>query len=335
MDNIPVIFIHSGNSSYLKYTIRTAVKFNPDKRIILLGDKSNEYLKREGIEVFYFADFQNSDSIRQLDKHYKFIAGADFIRNSLGKEWVYFNFLKWFILKNFASVMSIHRIWTFDSDTLLLARLSEFEKLYQDFDYTTHNPHKVMQGLINNIDTMEQYGNKIIDIFQRKEHLNELKKDFQDKPKHAFTMMWAFNVFHKENKPVTKRLNSIIGNATFDECLFFDDGFKMTNIGGRKIKQIFYDKNGNLYLYHLKTNKYIRLNSINMSWMPLYMYDRITKLTNKKKAPFEQSKKKLYKINYKETITNKINKICYKKHKSLKSKLRSIIPRIKKRITLI
>ena len=41
--NLPIIFVHKGDSFYLKYALESAKKFNPDSRIILLGDGVTVY----------------------------------------------------------------------------------------------------------------------------------------------------------------------------------------------------------------------------------------------------------------------------------------------------
>lgn len=38
---IPIFFVCKTNSSYLKYALKQARKFNPDSFIYLLGDESN------------------------------------------------------------------------------------------------------------------------------------------------------------------------------------------------------------------------------------------------------------------------------------------------------
>jgi hypothetical protein len=40
---IPIFFVHKTNSSYLKYALKQARKFNPDSPIYLLGDESNNH----------------------------------------------------------------------------------------------------------------------------------------------------------------------------------------------------------------------------------------------------------------------------------------------------
>ena len=80
----PIIFIHYGDSAYLKYTLRLAVKFNPDKEVILLGDNKNKKYEKIGVRHFYFNDYGAGEEINMFNKVFRFIAGAKHGK----KEWV-------------------------------------------------------------------------------------------------------------------------------------------------------------------------------------------------------------------------------------------------------
>jgi hypothetical protein len=73
-DNLPIIFIHKGNNDYLPYTLTCAKLFNPDTRVILLGDETNEQYRALGIEHYPYASYVGEES-RLFDKVFKYVAG--------------------------------------------------------------------------------------------------------------------------------------------------------------------------------------------------------------------------------------------------------------------
>lgn len=49
--NIPIIFIHYGDSQYLEYTIKCSKLFNSHTNIILIGDKENKQYSKNIILI--------------------------------------------------------------------------------------------------------------------------------------------------------------------------------------------------------------------------------------------------------------------------------------------
>ncbi len=143
--SIPIVFIHYGDCSYLKYTLKSAKLFNPEKRVILIGDKTNKYYSEKyNIEHYFFDNYTELKEIKELEKAYKIVGGADFERMNKskgGKDWTKFNFIKWGVLYNFVVSQKIGKLWTFDSDTLIISNLKQKENTYKNYDYTTINSH--------------------------------------------------------------------------------------------------------------------------------------------------------------------------------------------------
>ena len=128
----PIIFIHFSNSSYLKYTLRSARLFNPDKRVILLGDASTAHFSRKGIEHHYFEDYAKGEETTTFERFFQFITGGDYINEYKTK----FFFRRWFTIYNFIRAQGIDRFWTFDSDNLILTALSLQDPKFVDYDCT-------------------------------------------------------------------------------------------------------------------------------------------------------------------------------------------------------
>src|SRR5258708_11569759 len=113
--SVPIVFIHYGNSSYLKYTIRSARKSNPEKRIILLGDMSNANLKKFGIDHYCFKDYEDSDELKTFDKNFKIIAPIGYTQYAIANDktyWTSFVFRRLFIISRFTYAFGIDQFWT-------------------------------------------------------------------------------------------------------------------------------------------------------------------------------------------------------------------------------
>ena len=114
----PIIFIHYGDSHYLKYTLELAVKFNRDKDIILIGDDENEKYYRLGLKHFYFNDYATGDKIEKFKAVFRYVAGEKFVG---GEHWTRFNFYKMYALENFWIEHDFPKIWLFPTTILELS----------------------------------------------------------------------------------------------------------------------------------------------------------------------------------------------------------------------
>ncbi len=283
-DKIPIIFIHYGDSAYLEYSLDLAKKKNPNKRVILLGDKTNKKYTKLDIEHFYFEDYFSGEEVEKFKKNYQFIAG-DAKRKSY---WTNFVFKRWFCIYNFINKNNIEKFWTFDSDTLILTSLLQFEEKFHDIDCTTQCNGICMNGFVNNQDVVKGYVNKINELFTREDYLNKQKEEMKENPRWAFTEMRAFKTYEEESVIKTKRLSEIIDSSTFDECICQDNDMEMEKKENYDYKtNKLYFKNGEIFEKNLKNGELIKLNTVNMSWVPTLFIAKVYYYgINGKKAPF-------------------------------------------------
>lgn len=255
----PLIFIHKGCSDYLTYTLQCAKAFNPNARVILLGDKTNEHYKTFGIEHCFYEDFAGEES-RLFDEVFQYIRGEKYH----APEWLVRFFLKkWFHIFFFIKYHNIHKFWTFDSDTLILCDLSLQMNKFNDYDCTEQCNGICMNGFIGNIQVVRGYIHKIIDLFQDEKYLNKQREELKIYTDWALTEMRAYSAY-KERTPIkTIRLNSIIDGETFDDCIKQHHDMEMKN----SIKKLYWTENG-IYVKHLPTMQFIKVNSLNMSLVP-------------------------------------------------------------------
>jgi hypothetical protein len=65
---IPIFFVHFGNPFYLKYTLKQASFFNPQTKVYLLGDESNN--KYSFVNHINMGDyFEGATAFEKIYKH--------------------------------------------------------------------------------------------------------------------------------------------------------------------------------------------------------------------------------------------------------------------------
>jgi len=276
----PLIFLHFGDTPYLKYVFKSAIKNG--NRVILIGDDSNAKYAKLGVEHYLFDSFLGTDQSKQLDLVYKRIGGHDFTEINRAKgnrDWTKFNFQKWIVLEEFCYENRIDSFWTFDSDTIILSNLNSLNTYFDKFDYTVMNDNSQLQGRVNNVKVLAEFNKLVIELFKNHRYLDDLiANDFKKNPTWGFTMMRVFAVLNDLSKFKTVRLRDVIMNsATFDECICFPFQMetKMSNIG-RQLKCLYADGKGMIYEKSLSHNgDYLRLITLNLSWVPDYYFDRV------------------------------------------------------------
>jgi hypothetical protein len=270
----PILFCHYGNSDYLRYTLRAARLFNPEKRIVLLGDRSNlRTAKQEHVEHRLFERYAGSEQIKIFNAVYRHVAGSQHGK----KHWTNFVFKRWFYIHAFVKAERIGPFWHFDSDNLLISALEGHENKFSDYDCTEQCNGGCMNGLITSFRVVDGYVKKINALFQDEHYLETQEKDFINNPRYAFTEMRAYKTYKEQEHINGIRLNTIINEEIFDDCICQNDGMETYELplNGKVLKKLYYSSLGHIYCKCKRTSQYIRMNSINMSWVPTYLYRKI------------------------------------------------------------
>ncbi|WP_298343644.1 hypothetical protein [uncultured Algibacter sp.] len=276
----PIIFCHYGNSPYLYYTLKQVKLTNPQNRIILLGDEKNEIVaKKAKVEHHCFQNYDESDEIKVFDQVYKHVAGVKHKKEF----WTNFVFKRWFYVHNFIKKNNINAFWHFDSDNMILSDLNNQEHKFKDFDCTEQCNGICMNGYISSFQVVNGYVNKINALFKDEAYLNEQKKDFIKNADFAFTEMRAYKAYREQENINSIRLNKIIGNESFDDCICMEHGYETYDsvLNNQYLKKIYFDANGNFYCYHIESSTYIKMNSLNLSWVPTSLFKLVHKTYKK------------------------------------------------------
>lgn len=281
----PIIFVHFSDIYYLKYTLRCARRFNPYKRVILLGDTTNKHYEKIGIEHHFFDDYNDAEEMVLFNRVFRFIKGRDYSNEYKAR----FMFKRMIYMYLFARSQSLRGFWTFDTDTLILTDLRTHEPTFDAYDYTEQCGGQCMNGLMNNLSSVKEYVDKVNELFQRDQFIEDMRQQTLKNPRKVLCDMDVYTAFKKEVSHHSVQLKTFQRGTTFDHCIQSSDNMQMypyTIRDKKSIKQIYARDDGELFTFHLPTRKFIQLNSINMSFrMPSYIYRRILKYAYKKLSP--------------------------------------------------
>jgi hypothetical protein len=280
MKKAPIIFCHYGNSKYLPYVFECVAISNPDKEIILLGDDSNRAVATKyGINHIQFRDYDYGDDIELFDKIYQLITTGDFDSYKHGEDWNKFVFRKWFTLYNFLAKNSIESFWHLDSDVMILSSLSELEENYKDLDCTEHERDACMKGFFANIEVVNRYNKKINEVFQRLDFLEGVKKEMVKlQSNSSFNEMSVYAIFRKEESIKTRPITDIINDSFLDNLICRSAGMKMEKLPlGEDVKVVHFNPDGRFFCIEESSGKPIQAHSLNLSWVPIYVFKAILK----------------------------------------------------------
>ncbi len=272
----PIIFIHYGDTPYLKYTLDIAQKMNPEKEVFLLGDEKNKkYARKLNIKYIPFTKFEGSQSVGDLNKNFKYIAGIN-RQTEQDKRFELFCFKRWFYLYEFMKENNLNSCWYFDSDTLILSNLNKKEESkFSQYEITEQSNGSNMKGLIK-FSPLEKFIRTTNELFLDKKYLTEQKKDMREYPNYAFCDMRAYRAFKEKNNPAVIKLNTEINKETHDENICQDDGMETEYIDSLKriIKKLYF-KNNNIYEKNKTTKELIKIKTLNMSWVTTSFIEKV------------------------------------------------------------
>ena len=287
--NIPIVFIHINDTPYLKYSLKIANRTN--KHIFFIGDDNNfKYIsKYDNITFIHINEFIHERE-KSFNDNYEDIKSSTCLLHSW---WMKFNYLKYLVLYNFCNKYNFEKIWTFDSDTLIVTNLNDDNKMTDDYslyDCIILNKGALPSGIITQ-NCLKDFNTEIIDRFVNKNsRFTDLKKYYDTKVSwpEAYTAMASFNECIDKYKFNCLYGDSIINSSFFDSCIFKSDGFVIDEsiktsdlnfIDKRKAKLYTFNKSG-IYNKLISTNEEIKLHTINLSWVKLSTFKLFTDKIN-------------------------------------------------------
>ncbi len=278
---IPIIFIHYGDCGYLEYTFRLAKKFNPDADIYLLGDNDNAHYSSMGIIHEQYGKYQYGDLWEEFLRSFECITTFD------DKEKFTFAFCRWFILYNFLREKKVPKCWLFDSDTMICCDLNQKDGLFSGTALSLTNHISCCTCLINDHAVTQKVAELIVDLYKNDKFLAKQKRIVADHKArgqaYSFCIMTALREYQKLYGPCGEATDifhddhgvceTFGPNINSDRADLLEDEpaweMETETLGpGRPIKKIyFFDKVP--FCNNLKLKKFVRMNTINVSWVSI------------------------------------------------------------------
>lgn len=248
MNELPIIFIHSGNKKFLKYALNQAKYFNKKSNIILIGDSPKDVNQN----YCHFYSIENHKSSLHLLKNLYF----HFSTNSYDFE--FDCIARWFILFDFMKQNKINWACYLDSDFMLYSSVQDyFNKFILNKHYEAafciplqdHNQFRwTASGHVSfvSLEFLEKFCDYILRIYQTNKNI------FQSKIKHHnennlpggicdMTLLYLYYRAYSEN---------IFNLLTISDDKVFDHNINMSSnylpfefIKKGQYKKIFYKQN--------------------------------------------------------------------------------------------
>jgi hypothetical protein len=265
----PIILIHYGNSSYLPYVVKLAKRSNPDKEIIFLGDEHNAYLASLGVAHHPLAALRHTPELERFDALYPRIVNAKYPKS----RWAQFVLQRWFMINTFIQRHDIEAFWTFDSDNYILTDLQSHETDLSQYDCTSQCSGRCMNGFVSSNAVVRRYVDKINALLSDDAYVDSWQSNYERDPSLFYNEMEAFAVFVAQEGIRNFHLARLRDGAMFDDSITYENGMRMHDgaIKGRRVKRL-YVKDGNIYCKQLATDSFVRMNNLNLSWMPKYIF---------------------------------------------------------------
>ncbi|MFL5729200.1 MAG: hypothetical protein ACJ75J_06910 [Cytophagaceae bacterium] len=249
-DKFPIIFVHNGNSNYLKYSLHQAKIMNPEAEIILLGDEKNN--KYDFVSHFLIRDFYMSASEFE-------IAYLHLSTNNYQIE--LFCFQRWFVIREFLESIKKEQFCYLDSDVLIFTDLLSCFQNIKGVDITVCNKIGPQYTFISSKNVLDRFCHFIFSMFtdeKLKAHYIQFFNERKSKGlEGGVSDMLAVADFIGASSLSVLDLGDIRSGTVFDDNISFSQGFEM----GERGKKIYWE-NGAPYGKHLETGEIIRFNAL-------------------------------------------------------------------------
>lgn len=163
---VPILVFHRGNAAYLEHCLNQARKYNPESRIILLGDSANAHIKVA--EHYNADDFPGVKEFKPLYKHCSFL--------SYEFEWRCIE--RWFALRDFIRLTGITRFIHIDTDVLLFCNVTQEAARFDGYDATVArwDEQRLMAHflLVNKAVFLEDFCNYMTGLYSNENEVQRL-----------------------------------------------------------------------------------------------------------------------------------------------------------------
>ncbi|MFA5125392.1 MAG: hypothetical protein WC462_00110 [archaeon] len=257
LEIIPIAFVQKGNSFYLEYAISCAKKFNPESKIYVLAEeteqKFNGSVQRDS-KIY-------SDSRNNFKKLYVHRSNSVF-------EIERFCLERWFILKDFMKKTNLNKVFVMDGDVLLFENISSNAWQYAGFDLTLSSGNCAHATYIMSLNVLEEYCKLVMEYYEK------VKKDPSFGKDDSVTDMFFWGKLKDNAKFKVGESTDLVDYSAFDAGLtfkqnnilmtggmkkiVFQDGlpFGLLEVGAIRLKCLHCQGNGKFFMKYYSTQKF-------------------------------------------------------------------------------
>lgn len=242
---IPIVFIHRGNSLFLKYALHQARLLNPHNPIILIGDKTNAL---QPVFVQHYLIDNYADNAQAFQKIYQHQSPNPF-------DYELFCFQRWFILQQFVDRFNILQFVYLDSDVLLYCQVDQVMNTLKT-DMTVCKEYGPCYTFVKNAALLKDYCRFIVASFvqeQEKKMTRAFMAKFADKGTPGLSDMVTLGAFAS--------INHIDDIGKEGLPIYFDHNINCPNVYAynkkTSLKKIYW-LNNQPHLYNIYTKQYVR-----------------------------------------------------------------------------
>jgi hypothetical protein len=250
---LPIIFIHYGNSQYLRYSLEQARNSNPLSPIHLIGDEGNN--QYSFVKHHLYRDyFKEASKFASLYKHFC----------DQNQQWILFVFQRWFILKEFLRTHQLERCLHTDSDVMLYTDVTKDQQTFDEYDFTVSHGNMGSVFYVNTVEGLEKFCHFLMNVYSGKEqyYYDRMLAHFVCRQNNHLrggaTEMTALAYYAEGHFGEIGEVSQILDGAVHDTCITIPHpGFEMEN----GIKKIIWKAN-RPYGRHIRRGKEIRFKSL-------------------------------------------------------------------------
>ena len=250
-ENIPIVFIHLGDSDYLKYTLAQAHLTNPQSKIYLIGDQAND--KYDFVEHIDLTNY--CQSVSQFERYYKHLSPNSF-------RFELMCFLRWFILRDFLKARKIKGCLYVDSDVMIYTDVSSQWRRFARFGMTSPGGFSPGCNFISDVDLLNELCDNLVRSYSDPTSLKQLEDFYQERRSKGLpgvSDMIFLNELRKKYPNKVADIGVIAEGSTYDNNINLDEGFEMAK-GRKKI----YWASGRPHGKLLATGNLIALNILHL-----------------------------------------------------------------------
>ena len=221
---LPLVFIHTRNSPYLRFTIAQAQAWSPASPTFLIGDDTNDAFPT--VRHVNMARYQRSaDAFRKVYRHL----------SPNGEPYELFCFVRWFLLRDFMREHGLDRLVHVDSDVLLYVDVNRERENWRDVELTLVRGYCAGNMFVNSRRSIEEVCDVIQDLYSGPNAGERLEALYAQRQKtgEGISDMVPLKMFYDAHPTRVGEMTGLRPDGSWwDANIHLSEGFEM--VDGRK-----------------------------------------------------------------------------------------------------